>query len=242
MNVKHKYAPQSLADVIYPSAAVQQRINAYASKALEGNVLLWGPNGTGKSTVARLLPQAIDGVNATIENKDISDLMKMADLKSYLSNATYWASGNNDEKLFIVAEEFDSVKGDFAKFWTAIDKFQDRIMLIITTNELMSIHKSIRSRCDQIQFPAVKAQHVLPRAQAILKAEGVNLPDYQVLSYLAEVENFGDVRLYMNKLNEVIYLHRSHQPLPPASGAVPAVRRTFTVVQGSKQLPNNASV
>ena len=38
------------------------------------------------------------------------------------------------------------------------------------------------------------------------------------------------------------YLHRNNQPLPPASGAAPAVHRTFTVVQAAKQSPNNASV
>ena len=70
MKVEIKYAPQSLADVIYPNKQTETLIQGYASGQLEGNLMLWGSNGTGKTSVANLLPTAIAGAQAAVEDKD----------------------------------------------------------------------------------------------------------------------------------------------------------------------------
>jgi len=55
MKTAIKYAPKNLGDVLYPNPAVKTRIQGYMSGDLEGNILLWGPNGTGKTTVAAVM-------------------------------------------------------------------------------------------------------------------------------------------------------------------------------------------
>ena len=55
MKTAIKYAPSNLNEVIYPSKAVELRVHAYATKQMEGHVMLYGPNGTGKTTLAQLL-------------------------------------------------------------------------------------------------------------------------------------------------------------------------------------------
>lgn len=225
-----KYAPQNLSDVIYPTLAVETRIQAYASKGMEGHVLLWGPNGTGKTTVASLLPKAIDGDDAVVDDKEIHDLLRMNDLHAYLQNACHIAELQGGSKLFLVFNEFDATSGNFAKLWTALDKLADRIMLIATTNNAMNIHKSIRSRCDLISFPKLTARQVLPRAKAILQAEGVSIPDQQLLHYLKAAESFGDLRDYTIKIDEIIYLASNGKPLPPAPMAKVPHQPSLTVV------------
>jgi replication-associated recombination protein RarA len=59
MNCEIKYAPKKLDDLIYPNIGVERRIKGYASKQLEGHIILYGPNGTGKSTLAQLLVQEL---------------------------------------------------------------------------------------------------------------------------------------------------------------------------------------
>ena len=235
MKTAIKYAPQSLGDVIYPSLAVQTRIDAYANKALEGNILLWGPNGTGKSTAARLLPVAIGGAHARIEHKDMEELVRMKNLRTYLQSATSVIFLEEGEKLFIVAEELDTLKGDFANFWKALDAVQDRVMLIVTTNDAMNIHKSLRSRCGLINFPALSARQVLTRAQLILQSEDVHLSDQQVLYWLQLVESTGDLRDYMNKLDELIYLARNGLALPPLPTVAKSAQCGLSVVPSKKK-------
>jgi len=73
MKTEIKYAPGSLNQVTYPNVSVQRRIEAYAAGQLEGDVMLYGPNGTGKTTVAKLLVRAIGGEDALLEDKDRSE-------------------------------------------------------------------------------------------------------------------------------------------------------------------------
>lgn len=207
--------PKNLGDVIYPNMAVKTRIQAYASRQLEGNILLWGPNGTGKTTVADLLPSYISGSNAYIETESFDDILKKDDLHGYIANSCSIASFSGS-KYFMVFHEFDNAKANVSKFWTVIEQYADQLMLIITSNDPMNIHKSLRSRCDEINFPALTARQVLPRAQKILAAEGVNLEDKQVLHYLTQIEHFGDLRKYFAKLDEIIFLSKTGGNFPPA--------------------------
>ena len=214
-----KYAPQNLGDVIYPNPAVKARIQAYMSGQLEGNILLWGPNGTGKTTVADMLPYYISGANAIVEMQSFEEILKKSDLRNFIANSCSIASLSGS-KYFMVFHEFDNAKANISQFWTVIDEYSDQLMLIITSNQPMNIHPSLRSRCDEIRFPALAARQLLPRAQKILSAEGVNLPDAQVLHYLTQIEHFGDLRKYFKKLDEIIFLSKTGGDLP----AVPTVK------------------
>lgn len=216
MKTADKYKPTNLAEVIYSSEAVRKRIRGYMSGQLEGNILLHGPNGTGKTTVADMLPNYISNGNPHVES-NYKSVLKQNDMDFYIAQECHHASlFSSAPKLFMVFHEFDNAKGNINDLWTSLDKYANRVMLIITTNDPMNIHKSLRSRCDDIPFPALTARQVLPRALEILKAEGVNLPDKQVLHYLTEIEHFGDLRKYFAKLDEIILLTKMGGTPPPA--------------------------
>jgi replication-associated recombination protein RarA len=225
-----KYSPQNLGEVIYPSAAVRNRIQAYMSGMLEGNVLLWGPNGTGKTTVADLLPYAITGKDAFVETNDFDEILSKKDLKSYIANSCGVANFSGQPKYFMVFHEFDNAKVNINKLWTVMDKYADQIMVIITTNNPMSVHKSIRSRCDVIEFPALTARQVLPRAQKILTTEGITLPDSQVLHYLVQIEHLGDLRQYLTKVDEIVYLNKTGGLLPTVPKLAAGFKQKLSLV------------
>lgn len=229
MKIADKYSPQNLGEVVYPNEAVKVRIQAYMSSQLEGHLLLWGPNGTGKTTVANLLPQYISGPNAQIDT-DYAALLQKPDLQGYIANSCHIASMCGQPKYFMVFHEFDNAANDVHELWTALDKYSDRLMLIITTNNPMNVHPSLRSRCDNVHFPALTARQVLPRAQKILAAEGVSLPDQQVLHYLTQIEHHGDLRKYLAKLDEIVLLSKTAGTLPPVPTVANKPRIKFSVV------------
>jgi replication-associated recombination protein RarA len=234
MNVAEKYAPTSLNDIVMPNVATENRINGYASSGLNGHIILWGPNGTGKSTVAHLLPTAIARDNALIESRSLEELLGMRDLKGYLKQAAHLAQLTCSSKYFLVYDEADAVKGNFARFWTAVDDCGSDVMMIFTTNNPMAIPASIRSRSDEIAFPALTPQQFLPRAQFILQSEGVALPNAQVLHYLTQIQHTPDIRKYCRRLDELIYLANSGLPIPAAPAAA-ANQPQIKVVAGKKK-------
>lgn len=227
MKTEIKYAPKNLNEVIYPSVAVALRVKAYAASQLEGHVMLHGPNGTGKSTVAKLLVAAIGGPDVRVEDKDMDDLLGMTKLKDHLKAACALARLTTSGKYFIVLDEFDTAKKGVSKFWTALDACGDSVMAIITTNNPMAIERAIRSRFDMIEMSGIPASQALKRVQFALKAEGVALPDAQVLHYLKQVEHLMDCRKYFKKADELIFLRNSGVPFPAWKAAAAPVLKVI---------------
>lgn len=231
MEVAKKYTPTNLGEVVFPNQTVKTRIKAYASNSLSGDLMLWGPNGTSKTTVANLLPYLIGGENPYIE-RDPDSLLKEVDLKAYLSQASHNAClFNTSPIVFLVFHEFDDAKGTMSKLWKALDEVNEpnrQAMLIVTTNNPMQIHQSLLARFDDIEFPKVKVMNFLRRAQHILQQEGVDLPDQQVIAILKTVESYGNLRKYCKKLDEIIYLHSHNLPIP--SPCTPTTNPSLSIV------------
>lgn len=224
MKCEIKYAPANLDEVIYPSVAVERRIKGIAAGQLEGHVMLHGPNGTGKTTVARLLVQAIGGAAAMLETLGYEELLSKQDLRGYLLQAASLARLTTSGKHFLLLNEFDNAKKGVNKLWTALDDCGEGVMAIITTNEPMDVHRSIRSRCDVIEMPGITAMAVLRRVQYVLHSEGLNLPDQQVLHYLKSQERLMDLRKYFKLADELLYLHSNGLSFPAWSGMPTALK------------------
>jgi replication-associated recombination protein RarA len=109
-----------------------------------------------------------------------------------------------------------------------LDDLGSDVMLILTTNNFMKIHPSLRSRCKVVEMPALTAQDVLPRAQWILQQEGLILERDQLLTYLKPQQVSGDLRKYFGELDKLLYLHTQGLPMPPWNPA--ATRQAMRVV------------
>jgi DNA polymerase III delta prime subunit len=224
------FSPTSIDDVIYLSEPTKFRISGYAKGFLNGNIIIFGSNGTGKTTLAHLLPQAISGSNALVENLTITDLLSQKNMSDYIAQNVSLARLMGG-KYYIITDEFDKLAKDPVHLWLVLDKYSDYIMLIVTTNEIQNIHKSLRSRCELIEMPALKAVDFYPRANEILNTQGIVLPRSQLMAYLKTREHVGDMRGYLRIVKELIFLAQSNLPLPPwkPSIAAPPILRVVSV-------------
>lgn len=230
MKCENKYAPKNLDDVIYPSDADKIRIQAYANGELEGHLLLHGPNGTSKSTIARLLIDAIGGSDAHVEVVTSSQFFKNKDLEADLKQKAHLASLTSCcNKYFLLCDEFDAIQACESAFWSALDACGSSVMAIMTTNNIMKVHKSIRSRCDMIEFPAITPMAALAAVQNALTQEGIVLPNQQVLAYLQTRAHTGDLRKYMRVADELILLKKIGQPFPALNPFKPSLKVTHPV-------------
>jgi replication-associated recombination protein RarA len=228
MKTIEKYAPSDLSEVIFGNKSSQYLVNAIGKSAFDCHVLLHGPNGTGKTTTAELLALAIGGEDAMVETKDFNTVLAMPDLKDYFQRCASLARFTSSGKYFLIWHEFDNAKVNPHALWTALDDLGSGVMMILTTNNFMKIHPSLRSRCKVVEMPALTAQDVLPRAQWILQQEGLVLKRDQLLTYLMPQQISGDLRKYFGELDKLLYLYKQGLPMPPWNPAI--TRQVMRVV------------
>jgi len=220
MRLIEKYAPNKLNEVVFGNETSQHLINAIAKGEYECNVILHGPNGTGKTTTANLIAQSIGGNDIMVETKDFCTVLGMPDIKEYLKRCAIMAKFTTGKKYFVIWHEFDNTKANPHALWTALDDLGADVMLILTTNNFIKIHQSLRSRCQAVEMPALKVEDVLSRAHWILQQEGLEISIQQLMAYLKPQQISGDLRKYFAELDKLLYLHRQGLPMPPWNNLV----------------------
>lgn len=208
MNTIHKYRPRSIDEYVFATPELERNVRRYVEGKTTLPLVLHGSHGTGKSLLAELIPKAIDGENVSVNNIHAEDLNNKKEVRTKFSRAASFDrlfSVNGQRMGYTVVEEvnFDpSAKGALR---TCLDEMAGRELYIFTTNEVNKIDKGLLSRAEVVEVLPAPADKFLPRAQHILRSEGVDLDDAvicEVLEAIYDVEH--DNRKYYKVLDEII--------------------------------------
>jgi|APCry1669190156_1035279.scaffolds.fasta_scaffold08410_2 replication-associated recombination protein RarA len=206
VNLESKYRPKSISDLVIPDIKIKtfllDTVKGYGSNM----ILLNGTNGTGKSTIARLIPTLIEGYDPHWDILNGGTSFSEEDAISQLKNIVSLARVLGQKYYYVIFDEIDKVNTSLSKLWQLIDTWPNDIMVIATSNDFMKIDKCMRSRFKVLNFPTIKARDFLPRAMEIFGKEKINLSAEYVLGELMKVENLSDIRKYMGTVSD-IYRH-----------------------------------
>lgn len=217
-----RYAPQTTKDFLFEDDHVKSCIQAYASGTLRTHLLLHGPPGTGKSTLAVMIAKE---THSDYEILVAADMVKQ--LKSELhkmENAGTWRNlfGDGADRSIRIYEEMGAAGKDLSSFWIKLDKLKWDFTAIFTSNQPMDIPQQIRSRCRELKIEAVSAATFLPWAMKIMHAEGfTEIGEKNVLAVLAEEERKRDNRRYYDVLELLCAKLRQGYSLPEPVSSTP---------------------
>ena len=197
-----KYRPQTIEDCILPEN-IKKTFSEFLNKGEIPNMLLAGPPGVGKTTVAKALCNEL-GVDFYVING--SDEGRFLD--TVRTNAKNFASTvsltSESKHKVIIIDEADNTTSDVQLLLRAsIEEFQKNCRFIFTCNYKNKILEPLHSRCAVVDF-SVKgkekqevAGQFFKRLKEILETERVEA-DNKVLAELI-TKHFPDWRRVLNE-------------------------------------------
>jgi len=198
-----KYRPKTIDDCILPEDT-KQTFKSFLDKGEVPNLLLAGPAGCGKTTVAKALCTELGVdyyvINGSDEGRFLDTVRNNA--KNFASTVSLSSSAKHK---VIIIDEADNTTNDVQLLLRAfIEEFSANCRFIFTCNYKNRLVEPLHSRCACIDFstnskdrPKLAAQF-FSRIQEIMGAEGVEY-DHKVLVELIN-KHFPDWRRVLNEL------------------------------------------
>jgi DNA polymerase III delta prime subunit len=197
-----KYRPQVIEDCILPDDT-KKTFKEFVEKGEIPNLLLAGPPGIGKTTIAKALCNELGAdyyvINGSDEGRFLDTVRNQA--KNFASTVSL--TGSSKHKVIII-DEADNTGNDVQLLLRAnIEAFYNNCRFIFTCNYKNKIIEPLHSRCAVIDFTIKGKQRVqlagsfFQRLQSILDQERVEY-DQKVLVELIS-KHFPDFRRVLNE-------------------------------------------
>ena len=216
-----KYEPKTINDIIWGNAESRLRIEDIVSGAEalphcgKSAILLYGVFGTGKTTLANLLPNAIEKgrVNEDLAveadfiacQQGLNGPQVMSLIERVLSKTSFNSSGLH----YFVLDEVDNLtKLAQQSLKSALNT--NRGVFILTTNNISELDKGLKDRCVLVEMNAAAVNDYLPLAKNLVSDMGVVMSDDDLLPTISAAK--GSLR---NLIHNVERLARRSNSKPP---------------------------
>jgi len=188
-----KYRPTNI-DNYLGNESIKNTIKSYISQNDIQNLLFYGPAGTGKTTLAKLIAKNIDCDLLYINASDERGIETIRDKVSGFASTMSFKS----IKIVILDEaDFLTIMAQ-ASLRNVIETFSRSTRFILTCNYLERIIDPLQSRCQTLKIIPPDTYIILPHLRGILKREKIKCTTGDLSTIIDN--NYPDVRKMLNTI------------------------------------------
>lgn len=180
-----KYAPQSVDDYVFETEDQKTKTTQWINDGfIPGNVILYGPAGTGKTALSEILIRSI--IKSQTDLNIVSDLgvKNIDELTSWLEKRPV-----KSKQKIVYLEEFDrlSIQAANSLKNRKMEKYQSTCSFICTTNFFNRIEHALQTRfTHKFNMNNPNKEGVLYRLQQILVAESVSFDPEALSNFVSD--------------------------------------------------------
>ena len=209
-----KWRPDDFDSVAGQDAVIRTLRNAVTQDKISHAYLFCGPRGTGKTTTARILARAINGVTpsaAALSGGDDGlgfDLVEIDaasnrgidDIRELRERANY-QPGSARFKVYLIDEVHQLTGAAADALLKTLEEPPPHVVFILATTDPEALKPTILSRCQRFDFRRVAVDDTVARLRIIADAESITIGD-DALRLIAR-ESTGSLRDAVNLLDQL---------------------------------------
>ncbi len=217
-----KWRPQGFDDITGQTHVTRALRNAIRSGRVPHAVLLCGPRGVGKTTIARILARCLNcdqgptdtpcgecpacreiaaGASTDVQEIDAASRTSVDDVRDLIESVRY-AAAPGKRRIFIVDEVHMLSTPAFNALLKTLEEPPPQSLFIFATTNPEKIPFTVLSRCQRHDLRRIPSGEISARLRDVAKAEGVTISDRSLHDIAREGD--GSLRDALTLLDQIV--------------------------------------